>query len=160
MAIRVTSERIGGGFTVNPFNGLNECVMRAYHAAGAPRFTVSDYAPQTVAELLASWGETRTLVIWSGGTETAIYRDPRINWVFRAWHDWSHVRTRIGFTVDDEVILANWQCGEAGRIGSLFADVVWLEIAGQALEYRRTGGFLPNQTEWTLAQLRQRGVRV
>ena len=133
---------------------LADCVRRAYRASRAPAFDVADIAPQNHAEVFACYSERGRFRIWSGGTATAIYGAPRVNWTFRAWHEWCHVRTRLTTSVLDETRVARFQCAEAHRVGGdMFARVVWLEVAGQALEFERTGDFLADQTAWTLARL-------
>lgn len=135
--------------------GLNDQVRRCWRAAGAPAFEARDVAPSTLADTLASWGASRRLFVWSGGTVSAIYRDPRVNYMFRAWHDLTHCRVGFSFEVAGEVIGARVQAAFAARVvGDVFADVVWLEIAGQALALADTGAFLADQYAWTAAQLR------
>ena len=118
-----------------------------------PRYDVTD-TDLPEAAFFQHYRETGTMLIWSGGTETAIYGDPSVNWRFRAWHDAHHAATGIGFTVEDEVQVARIQCAQ---LDSRLAAVVWQEIAGQALEFERTGKFLEDQTAWTIKQLTRKG---
>jgi len=137
---------------------LADCVRRAHRATRAPAFDVADIAPQDYLAVARCYSERRRFRVWSGGTATAIYGAPRVNWTFRAWHEWCHVRTGYDTSVRAEVRLALFQCAEAARVGGdMFARVVWLEVAGQALEFERSGDFLADQTAWTLARLADAG---
>jgi hypothetical protein len=124
----------------------------------APRFTARDVAPGTVVELHRAAAGSE-LVVWSGASEATIHGAPATNHAFRAWHDAIHLATGIGFTPAEEIHLARLQCAEVARAsGDRLADVVWLEIAGQAAEFARTGRFIGDQVAWTLAQLKRMGV--
>ena len=128
---------------------LNEVVL-----ALAPRFQAVDVAPGTVVELFGP-GSVGTLVVWSGASAGTIFGDPAVNHAFRAWHDSLHLLTRIGFGVVEEIELGRRSAEVVARIGGdQLADLVYLEIAGQAAHYGRTGEFVANQVEWTLAQLK------
>jgi hypothetical protein len=134
---------------------LNEIVL-----AAAPRgWHAADHAPASVADLHACAAGSG-LVVWAGASDGTIFGAPAVNHAFRAWHDALHLATGAGFDPTAEVWLGRVQAAATARIsGDLAADLVWLEVAGQALEYQRTGRFVMDQLAWTLAQLR-RGVRV
>lgn len=135
-------------------NGLADALHRAARAAGLPRWQARDAAPQTLPDVLNSNTATGALTVWAGASDRTVWGDPRLNHLFRSWHDWAHVRTGAGFAPAAEIALAEWQAAEAERsVGSAFARLVFLEIAGQASEYLKTGRFLSNQLEWTLSQL-------
>lgn len=137
------------------YSGLNDAVRRCYLAGRVAPFEARDVAPSTLADTVAHAKACGRFIVWSGGTESAIYRAPRVNYMFRAWHDSTHLRVGFDFSVQGECYGARAQAGFAAAVvGELFADVVWLEVAGQALYYGDTGAFLTDQTAWTIAQLR------
>ena len=132
------------------FEGLDALVARCLRDAGAPAFDVADVAPDRVADVVATWSARRSLRVWSGGTSSAIYPDPASNYAFRAWHDFLHISTGLGFTVADEMRLADVQAAHAARVvGDRFADVVWCEIAAQAIYFGHFGRFVADQSAFT-----------
>jgi hypothetical protein len=131
-------------------NGLADAVRDAALAAQTPRFDVADHAPETLADVVSHYRACGRLLVWAGASDACIF-DAASNWRFRAWHDWAHVRTLLGFDVESEVALGKWQAAEA-RSDAL-ATLVHLEVSGQAAHYGRTGNFIADQVGWTLAQL-------
>lgn len=131
-------------------NGLSDATARAAALAQTPRFDVADVAPATLADVVRHYRETGTLRVWAGASEVCVF-DPRSNWTFRAWHDWAHVRTALGFDVPSEIELARWQMREAGS--DALARLVWVEVAEQAAHFGRTGRFVDDQIGFALARL-------
>ncbi len=124
----------------------------------APVYTAADVAPATAAELLGP-GSSGGLVVWAGASGNTIFGAPAVNWQFRAWHDSVHIASGLGFTHAEEVELGRRQAARIAQLsGDRLAELVWLEVAGQALEHARTGSYISNQVAWTLAQLRKSGV--
>lgn len=125
---------------ITQFNGL---ILR--HAA-ALQYRVSDHAPQTFADLRATG-----LVVWSGASDRTIFGDARVNWAFRALHDALHLKTGIGFTPAEEIYLGRMQ---ASQYSGLLADLVYIEVAGQAEHYLKTGQFVADQIKFTWESLK------
>lgn len=117
----------------------------------APKHEVRNVAPSTELELFNS---PKTLVIWSGASENTIFNDNRVNWAFRALHDQLHIVTGIGFSPEAEIELGRIQ---ANRYTGLMADLVYIETAGQAKHYLKTGQFVTDQAEFTLNALKRMG---
>jgi hypothetical protein len=133
---------------------LNELVRDASRRL---RFDVADVAPDTFQGIAGR--ATAGLVVWSGASERTIFGDPAVNWGFRALHDALHLQTGIGFDPAAEIEIGRIQAGEIARVaGDKIATLVWLETAGQAEHYLRSGGFVADQIEWTRAQLARLGV--
>ncbi len=136
-----------------PFSGLSPLLGRAARALRTPRVTPRDVAPGTLAETLSSFGETGGLVVSAAASDTAIFTRGD-NFLFRGWHDFTHTQTLCNFEVAGEVRIARIQAAQAARAcGDRFGDLVWLEIAGQALYFGAYGVFLREQAEWTRAAL-------
>ena len=91
------------------------------------------------------------LVVWNGLSENTIWNSAELNCLFRAFHDQGHIETRLNFSIDQEIELGRIQ---ASRFDGLFSDLIYLEISGQAIEYKKTGEFIENQKQWTIDQLR------
>lgn len=119
----------------------------------APRFTVSNVAPSTFADLKRQ----PSLVIWSGESDHTIFGDNRVNWAFRALHDSLHIQTGIGFSPAEEMALGRIQ---AARYDGLMADLIYIEVAGQAEHYLKTGRFVSNQVEFAVNSLRKLGYKI
>lgn len=114
------------------------------------RYTVKDEAPSTETALFS----TPSLVVWSGASDNTIYQDAAVNYAFRAVHDKMHLETGLGFSVDHEIELGRIQ---ASRMSSDFlAELIYCEIAGQALYYKQTGSFVPDQVAFTLKYLNKK----
>ncbi len=113
----------------------------------APNHSVRDVAPNSYSDLLAQ----PTLVVWSGQSDNTIFGDRRVNWAFRALHDALHLKTGIGFSPLEEVELGRIQ---ASQYSGLMADLVYIEVAGQAEYYMQTGQFVQDQVLFTLNALK------
>lgn len=117
----------------------------------APIHEVRDSAPSTELEL---FNGPAMLVVWSGASDSTIWGDRRVNWAFRALHDALHLKTGLGFSPEVEIELGRMQ---ASQYDGLLADLVYIEVAGQAEHYLRTRQFVVDQVEFTLHELRKRG---
>lgn len=116
------------------------------------KYRVEDVAPSTALDL---FNGPKTLVIWSGASENTIWSQKETNWAFRALHDALHIETGIGFTPQEEIYLGRIQ---ASHYEGIMADLVYIETAGQAEHYLKTGQFVENQIEFTMRQLKKLGV--
>lgn len=119
----------------------------------APRHIVADKAPETIGDLAAT-----SLIIWSGASENTIWHDPCVNWAFRAHHDSLHLKSGLGFTIQDEIALGRIAANEASRISLPLADLIYAETVGQVEYYATHGHFPIDQKTFTLNYLKQRGV--
>lgn len=115
-------------------------------------YIVKDDAPSNEEELLNS----STLVIWSGGSEKTIYNDKTVNYAFRALHDEMHLKTGFNFSIENEIELGRLQASK--YTSSLMQELVFCEIAGQAMYFQKYNKFLENQYEFTLTYLKSKGV--
>ncbi len=132
---------------------LNEIVLLS-----APEFRAAEVAPATVPELFGA-GSVGTLTVWNGASDGTVFGAATVNHAFRAWHDSLHLATRIGFTVDEEIELGRRQAELVARLsGDRLATLVWLEVAGQATEFRRTGNFVADQIGFMQRELNRLGV--
>ena len=133
---------------MNIFREVNNLILTT-----APTHSVADVAPNTFKALL----NQPTLVIWSGESDCTIFGDARVNWAFRALHDALHLKTGIGFTPAEEIELGRIQ---ANQYTGLMVDLVYIEVAGQAEHYLKTGRFVSNQIEFTINSLRKIGYKI
>ena len=111
-----------------------------------------DEAPSTERELF----NCGTLKIWTGASDNTIYQDETVNWAFRAIHDAFHLETRLGFTPEEEIEMGRLQ---ASKIDSdILAKLFYIEIAGQAEYYLKTGQFVNDQIKFTMEALQNETV--
>lgn len=117
-------------------NYLNHALLKRAERIG---YTVSDFAPSDEKALF----NEASLVIWSGASENTIFADSRVNWAFRAIHDNCHLKSGLGFTVDDELTLGHYQASLESC--PYLKAITECEIGAQALYYKQNGVFVPNQ---------------
>lgn len=116
------------------------------------QYTVKAIAPDTEQALF----NESSLVIWSGASQDTIYQDERVNWAFRALHDDLHLKTGLNFSVDAEIELGRMQASQYSS--QLMQDLIFCEVAGQALHFKQTGNFVTDQVEFTVNFLKNKGV--
>lgn len=132
------------------FNGLNSSIQDAAKRAGVPLFEARDVAPQSFEDVIKTYKATGRIVVWSGGSDATIYRDPAVNFLFRAWHDWMHIQTLGDFTTAGEIRVCRAQMAQ---VGTDLARLIYIEIVGQARHYAETGEFPTDQVAFTLKSL-------
>lgn len=133
------------------FNGLNQAVMDMARRMKLPRVQISDFAPQTIEDVMRSYSETGSIVVWSGGSDSTIYVDPMVNYMFRAAHDMMHIRIGADFTMLGETRVAHAQMG---MVGTELGRIIEIEVIKQAEYFFQTGSFLDDQVAFTIAQLK------
>ncbi len=122
------------------FREFNSLILKQ---ASKLKYRVADVAPNNETDL---FNGPKTLVIWSGASDVTIWGDARVNWAFRALHDALHLKTGHNFNPKAEIELGRIQ---ANQYSGLLADLVYIETAGQAEHYMRTGQFVTDQIEFT-----------
>jgi hypothetical protein len=105
--------------------------------------------PPPFDDVVRIYHSTHSIIVWAGKSDKAIF-DTQSNWLFRAWHDWAHIRSGHGFTVAQEQLVARFQQAEISS--DRFASLVWVEVAEQALYLGRTGKFVEDQVDFFLHQ--------
>lgn len=96
-------------------------------------------APDTYDKLLAAYQRSertgQPLPISNLFCERIIYQSPRVNMAMRFWHDCAHVRTKLSFTVDDELELGLWHLKQLEQRGvkqaSLEYRLLEIDMLGQ-----------------------------
>lgn len=139
---------------------LNAAIVEMAASILSDGFDVADDAPHTFEALKAHLDVGRRLVVWSGGSRATICADPRVNYAFRAWHDWCHWRGNHDLSLDGEIATCEMQCrqlvaryGDAERT-RYWCAIVRAEIVGQGLFYHRHKRFAENQRGFVLECLR------
>lgn len=90
--------------------------------------------------------------VWAGASARIIWSGPRVNWLFRAWHDCTHIETASDFDQDGELRVARAQC--ALIEGKPERAILWAETAGQVLYHCAHGAFPQDQRRFVLDAIR------
>jgi hypothetical protein len=116
-------------------------------------------APESLAELRAHIAATGRILVDGRNCDATIFADAEHNYAFRAWHDWTHWRYQLPFTIAGETAVALQQIADlravygAGAETEVFSALIWEEIVGQAEHFAATGSFPPNQRVFAEAYL-------
>lgn len=130
-------------------NFLNDSILKQ---AKNLKYTVKIDAPQNEIELFNS----SSLIVWSGSSDNTIYRDKSVNYMFRALHDDLHLKTGLGFSPKHEVELGRIQASK--QSSNFLAELIFCEVAMQAIYFEKTGLFVADQVTFNLNYLKQQGV--
>ncbi len=129
-------------------------------------FDVADAAPGTYDELIAHLDAGRRMLVYSGASERTIYRDPEVNYAFRAWHDWCQWRGRYDFSREGERATYAMQ---GNHLVTLFGEssqtrrwgrILHAEIIGQRDYYDRHGTFPEDRRAFVAAYLADHSPRI
>lgn len=124
---------------------LNRAIMLL-----APCHEAKATAPITLHQLAEARQTCAVLPVWSGASDATIYRDPKVNHAFRAWHDATHASlpAQHSFTLQGEAETCEAQCRELLKLWPRALPLVRIiraEIIGQATYAARFGTFPANQ---------------
>ncbi|WP_396146078.1 hypothetical protein [Flavobacterium sp.] len=98
--------------------------------------------------------ETAKIHIWTGASETTIFSDPKINWYFRAWHDYIHINYNLGYSFEEESMVASKQCAMLDKDWLLEKELVQIEILAQGQYFQVHSDFPVNQRKFCISYLR------
>ncbi len=81
--------------------------------------------------------------VWAGASDRTIWSGPSVNYLFRAWHDATHVAACAEFDTAGELRVARIQCAQIE--GKPERAILWAETAGQVLYHNAHGAFPTDQ---------------
>lgn len=110
-----------------------------------PKYEVKDFAPETLKDIVEVYKNTGKLIVWSGASENTIWNTPQSNWLFRAWHDFTHIKGLYEFNNEGEASTALYQMSQSGTI---LARLIDIEVNGQLEYFNKYGRFPENQIEF------------
>jgi len=113
----------------------------------APRYNVSDNAPNTWEDLQADYKKHGIITVFAGACERSIYNNVDVNHAFRAWHDKIHLEHGLSFSYEDELEVARIHCAALPK----YADVLWADVAGQVWYYYKYGKYVKDQAAFVNA---------
>lgn len=118
-------------------------------------------APSTFEEVLTAFENSEDgghpFPVYSGACDNTIYLTPHHNQCFRFWHDCLHIE--LGADVSHEGELAVAQAHYDAVVaefweGSIEAMLMYQDTFGQLDYFKETGGFVENQLEFAIAQIK------
>lgn len=124
-------------------NFINQNILKA---AGLLTYTVSDRAPDNIADLR----NASSLVIWSGASDNTVFQCPKVNQAFRAIHDAAHLKFGLDFSHEQEIELGRIQASK--QSSDLMRELIYCEVSLNAKYHQETGLFITGP-EFTLQYL-------
>jgi len=118
---------------------LNNAILRL-----APRFIVSDNAPDTLESLTRQ--NSSSLVVWAGASDSTIFGDKSVNWAFRAWHDYLHLKLNAEFNEKGETIVAIEQARQLRNDAQ--GRIITIEVIEQLNYFNKHGHFPVDQLKF------------
>ena len=115
-------------------------------------FNYSNEPKDSYSVMLREYMRTGLITVWIGASEKTIFGIPKINWDFRAWHDYWHIKLNADFSYENELRVMRRQqldCYQWCRDNGINADktrflllLLEAEIKGQA-DYELEHGEFP-----------------
>lgn len=130
--------------------GFNSIVE---HYGGLVPHTLGTFDYPSFEAMRSEWLETGSIQVNTEHSDGTIFGSPRVNWLFRAWHDHCHLLVDAGFNADGERLAALEQIRQVYAHPSLsefdkllFARIIDVEVNGQVAYYLAHNDFPPDQT--------------
>lgn len=144
-------------------------VVEHYGLEVVPR----ENAPQTFKDLVKTMREENNpnaekvrVIVWNGASETALFGSAG-NYIFRAWHDYTHWLLNVDFKTEHEyqVMLSQiadyemFRCSEMDKpwdmVDVYAVELLRLEIYGQRVVYDATKEYLDDQKTFAKEAVQQ-----
>ena len=94
--------------------------------------------------------ETGKIHIWTGCSENSVFGSSRVNHIFRAWHDYTHIVNGLGYSITEEAIVCDIQKDQLPKDWYFEKDLVDCEIRGQAHYFFINNRFITDQRRFTI----------
>lgn len=139
------------------FNSVVQAMARRFMPQG---FDVSSDAPDTLEALRKHYKKTGRILVWNGASDRTIFGDPEVNFAFRAWHDYTHLKISAPFDRPGETAVALVQTADMyQRMGYCnnsrrYARIIDAEIVGQLRHQETFGEFPEDQLGFVQAYLK------
>ena len=114
----------------------------------------------TLEAITEHYNKHGALMVWNGASDNTIFSAPEFNWVFRAWHDWHHIRMQAAFDTDGERAVAMAQIDDVLRyvddteLALYMIMLIQAEVNGQVDHLNTTGSFVEDQRSFTVNYVR------
>jgi len=133
--------------------------LDAFILSVAPPHIPSPDAPNE-SEALFDWAASHVvgvdpIPVWDGASDDSIYGSPEVNYAYRAWHDATHIKLGLDFSMESEEQVSLAHVREAWDAGLSAEDcrLLWIDSQGQNEYFKVHGDFVPNQREFALLAL-------
>lgn len=152
--------------TVAFSQSLNKFVHEMYTQLTVDRgidFTFVDGQPyETYEQMKADFEANRHLKISKDFSDTSIFGDARVNWMFRAVHDMQHIDLKLDFSPEQEFMITYKMIQDYRQRGlsQLDIDLLTIEMQGQVIYFVETGTFPDCQRTFTMIELTKLGYKV
>jgi hypothetical protein len=103
---------------------------------------------------LKRWETDREIQIWTGGSSCTIFGDPHVNALFRFWHDYIHLSRGLGYSLADEIAVAEIQKAELPSHWVLERELIHADVSLQALYHERHKEFVDDQRKFVYCYLK------
>lgn len=124
-------------------------------------FCPTPNAPSSFEEVLTAFEFSEDFrhpfPVYSGACDNTIYLTPHHNQCFRFWHDCLHIELGEDFTHEGELAVAKEHYDAVVRefgAGSIEAMLMYQDTFGQLTHFKDTGGFVENQLEFAIANIK------
>jgi len=97
--------------------------------------------------------ETGKIHVWTGESDNSIFGVNRLNWYFRAWHDYIHVINNLGYDFLGESIVSSIQASQLPSEWHFERELINIEVVGQAQYFSKVGKFIADQRRFTINYL-------
>lgn len=135
-------------------------VRRYLGSGGGERIEYTDRGEtcDTLEKIQEHFYRTGNVKVWTGGSDNTIFDSAAVNWHFRAWHDYHHIRLNLPFTFEGEKQTAREQIRDVYwmfpvEVAEQFARLIWAEVVGQAEHFEKHGVFPVEQKAFIEAYL-------
>ena len=135
------------------FNALVE------HFGSLVPHTLGTFDYPSYEAMRAEWLLTGSIQVNTDHSDGTIFGHPRVNWLFRAWHDYCHLLVNAPFDAQGEKRAADEQIRQVYAHPSLsdadkplFARIIGIEVNGQVDYYLAHNSFPPDQLAFFMAE--------
>lgn len=112
-------------------------------------YVAGSFKEMDFEELKRLYLEKGKLYISRDNCQNTIFGSPEVNIMFRAWHDQVHIDANEGFEYMQETRVAFLQAAELPEDWHFEKMLILAEVVGQAAYHEKTGGFVPDQIQFT-----------
>lgn len=120
-----------------------------------------DEGYDTLENITKYYNDTHRLMIWQGASDNTIFGDPKVNLLFRAWHDYEHIVNQFPFTTEGESMTAFKQIAQLPQEWGFEQRLILTEVIGQVLyNHYHNGAFPVDQRRFAVGYMQNGDITV
>lgn len=138
-----------------PFSQRLNDWLKEWYFENESKFIFSDYdsftdmtPKQAFDQMKHHYKTTGKIVIWMGESDNTIFGEPKLNHIFRAWHDFIHVTYNQDFGFAGESMVGTIQIHQLPSDWLFEKELLTSEILGQNQYYRQHKEFVKDQRKF------------